>query len=221
MLENALARQRERMANRIIQARAPRAYRLLDIGCGSFPFFLSRSPFREKYGVDQHVDDQVVASLADAGVTLLRHDVEKTHRLPFRSEFFDVVSMLAVFEHIRSTRLPCLIREIHRVLRPGGIYVLTTPARWTEPILNVLSRCRLISSVEIDEHEETYTHDRITSMLAAGGFDPGRMERGSFELGMNLWVCAIKHAPAAVEGLTKPSERETPDDAGRWHARTA
>lgn len=220
LLENVLARQREKMANRIISARAPSAYRLLDIGCGSFPFFLSRSPFREKYGLDQQVDDGVVASLADSGVTLLRHDVERSERLPFRSEFFDIVTMLAVFEHIRSDRLPHLIGEIQRVLRPGGIYVLTTPARWTEPLLTLLSRCGLISSVEIDDHEETYTHERIATLLSAGGFDSTWIDRGSFELGMNLWACAVKR-PLASESFAESVDRRREIAAGRPRARTA
>ena len=53
--------------------------------------------------------------------------------LPFRSESFDLVLMLEVIEHLPD--IPHSLREIARVLRPGGIAIVTTPNR-----LNVISR---------------------------------------------------------------------------------
>ena len=64
--------------------------------------------------------------------------------------------MLAVLEHVESDKLLRVIAEIHRVLRPDGIYVLTTPAQWTDPILIVLSRLRLLSPDEVEKHQETH-----------------------------------------------------------------
>lgn len=45
--------------------------------------------------------------------------------LPFAAESFDCVITFQVIEHIR--RDVELVREIHRVLRPGGRLILTTP----------------------------------------------------------------------------------------------
>jgi SAM-dependent methyltransferase len=53
--------------------------------------------------------------------------------LPFRSQAFDLVLMLEVIEHLPD--IPHSLREIARVLKPGGIAVVTTPNR-----LNVTSR---------------------------------------------------------------------------------
>ncbi len=53
--------------------------------------------------------------------------------LPFRSASFDLVLMLEVIEHLAD--IPDAMREIARVLRPGGIAIITTPNR-----LNVASR---------------------------------------------------------------------------------
>ncbi len=53
--------------------------------------------------------------------------------LPFRSETFDLVMMLEVIEHLPD--IPHSLREIARVLKPGGIAIVTTPNR-----LNVISR---------------------------------------------------------------------------------
>lgn len=53
--------------------------------------------------------------------------------LPFRSASFDLVLMLEVIEHLPD--IPHSLREIARVLKPGGVAIVTTPNR-----LNVISR---------------------------------------------------------------------------------
>jgi SAM-dependent methyltransferase len=47
--------------------------------------------------------------------------------LPFADASFDSVTMLDVLEHTRDER--STLSEVHRVLRPGGLLVLTVPAR--------------------------------------------------------------------------------------------
>lgn len=46
-LEPFLARQRARTANRLIPAEL-RSERILDVGCGTFPYFLLRTEFEKK-----------------------------------------------------------------------------------------------------------------------------------------------------------------------------
>ena len=52
LLEPFLARLRARKANRLIPAHL-RSGRILDVGCGSFPYFLSHTEFAEKFALDQ------------------------------------------------------------------------------------------------------------------------------------------------------------------------
>lgn len=59
--------------------------------------------------------------------------------LPFRAASFDLVLMLEVIEHLAD--IPQAIREIARVLRPGGAAIITTPNR-----LNVSSRLHYLLS---------------------------------------------------------------------------
>ena len=59
--------------------------------------------------------------------------------LPFRSARFDLVLMLEVIEHLAD--IPHVLREISRVMRPGGIAIVTTPNR-----LNVSSRIHYLLS---------------------------------------------------------------------------
>jgi SAM-dependent methyltransferase len=182
-----LARQRARRADSLIPDGA-RTGRILDIGCGSYPAFLTNTRFAERYGLDR----VALPAVRDAGLNLVAHDVADSSGLPFDGAFFDVVSMLAVFEHLETPVLRRLLADIHRVLRPGGTYVMTTPLRWTEGILKVMSRMKLVSSEEVDEHKAQYSGAQIIPLMVEAGFDPSLIRHGTFELGVNLWATAQK-----------------------------
>jgi SAM-dependent methyltransferase len=49
--------------------------------------------------------------------------------LPFDNACFDIVLSLDVFEHIRDSDRH--LREVRRVLKPEGTYLLQTPNKWT------------------------------------------------------------------------------------------
>jgi SAM-dependent methyltransferase len=163
-----------------------RTGRILDIGCGSYPAFLRGTRFAERYGLDR----VAIADIKETGLKLVEHDIADRSGLPFESGFFDVVTMLAVFEHLETQSLQSLLQEIKRVLRPGGTYVMTTPVQWTEGILKVMSRVRLVSDEEVSEHKAQYSHREVVAMLLAAGFDRAQIRHGTFELGMNLWAAA-------------------------------
>jgi SAM-dependent methyltransferase len=59
--------------------------------------------------------------------------------LPYADAQFDAVTCSEVIEHLENFR--ALLREAHRVLKPGGVLVLTTPN-----VLNAYSRLRYVAS---------------------------------------------------------------------------
>jgi SAM-dependent methyltransferase len=190
LLEGFLARQRSRQARTLIPPSSGNG-RVLDIGCGSYPLFLVGSEFAEKFGLDR-VPVSLPDELRSANLKIVKHDVHTGAQLPFPADCFDVVTMLAVFEHLEPTVLSRLLAEIRRILKPGGIYVMTTPAHWTDWLLKVLARLRLVSHEEIDEHQDSYRHPAIRSYLEGAGFASERIRTGYFEAGVNTWATAAK-----------------------------
>lgn len=190
-LEAYLARKRARKANQLIPP-DHRDGRLLDIGCGSFPYFLSTTRFSEKWGADQLFETEARLELGDQHVNLIPFDAQHEARLPFPDEHFAVVTMLAVFEHIAPDRLTFLVTEIRRVLRPGGMFVMTTPAHWTDWLLQLMARTGLVSHLEINEHKGAYSQAAIRSKLELAGFGHSQVRSGSFEASANLWATATK-----------------------------
>jgi SAM-dependent methyltransferase len=97
--------------------------RLLDVGCGSA--WLG-DHFTHYTGVD--VSPEAVAEAARRGRTVIQADVADA--LPFEDESFDGVVLKDVLEHVPNPVE--LVREAHRVLRPGGRSFASSPdaQRW-------------------------------------------------------------------------------------------
>lgn len=186
-----LAKMRYHIAQKQIR-RHHKGGRILDIGCGTNPIFLRSLDFEEKHGVDQNIREAIQTRLKETlNIAVANVVLEEVERFPYPDDFFDVVTMLAVFEHIEPDRLVPLHRDLHRILKPEGIFIMTTPAVWTDFILRSLAGLRLISDT-ISEHKDAYTHQRIVAILEEAGFAGEKMRYGHFECFMNLWLTARK-----------------------------
>ena len=190
LLESFLSRKRAATADRLIPNQA-RTGSILDIGCGTSPLFLSQTQFKQRTGIDRNAADRA-SDFPD--LKLISHDLNADQPLPLPDEQFDIITMLAVFEHIPQPRLPQLLNETHRLLKPTGQLILTTPASWTKPILWTMARVGLVSKEEIDEHDDQYSRADIRAFFAKTNYPPNTLTFGSFELGMNTYAVAEKAA---------------------------
>lgn len=189
VFENFLAKKRTNITDRLIPV-ILRKGRLLDIGCSNYPYFLYNIDFAEKYGIDQNIDcsnNHVVGN-----INLQRFNIEKEGTIPFSDRYFDAVTMLAVCEHINPRTLPGIIKEVYRILKPGGNFIITSPASWTVFILSAMAKMRLVSPTEIKEHKCLYSRDAILDILSKNGFQTEKIRSGYFELFMNIWIKAEK-----------------------------
>ena len=93
---------------------------------------------------------------------------------------FDVITMLAVFEHFSDADRPRVVDACRRLLRPGGRVVMTVPAPAVDRIVDVLRALRLAHGMDIDSHHG-YRPERTAEQFS--GFRVVRHER--FELGLN------------------------------------
>jgi len=76
------------------------------------------------YGVE--TDAQRVSQVREKGFQCMQLDIQGSE-LPFADEFFDIVFSSNVIEHIPRKQYLEYLREIHRVLRPGGRFLVGTP----------------------------------------------------------------------------------------------
>lgn len=186
-----MARRRYEMAQSLIPSDRRKGC-IVDIGCGTLPLFLANIDFAVKIGLDKSFNSGVADSFASPGFKLIEHDIENVGELPLKDKCCDVVTMLAVIEHIERTRLESLLAEIYRILKPGGKYIVTTPAPWTDALLRIMAKLKLVSPAEIDEHKGYYDRAALLGMLVRAGFNEEGMRGGYFELGLNVWAVASR-----------------------------
>lgn len=98
---------------------------ILDVGANPFHLTLSLKQLGyEVIGVDINPDpfrkfiDKYKLDIKKANI--------ETEKLPFKTNTFDFIIFNEVFEHLRINPIFTL-KELNRVLKPGGILLLTTP----------------------------------------------------------------------------------------------
>jgi SAM-dependent methyltransferase len=107
--------------------------RVLDVACGSgygLPILESRAGAVVGVDIDGATLREARASLLPRTTSLV---AASGCRLPFADGSFDVVTSFETLEHLESRR--SFLEELRRVLRPGGLLILSTPnANVTEPV---------------------------------------------------------------------------------------
>lgn len=99
-----------------------RGRRVLDLGClGGQISKLIKDQNNEVYGIE--VNAKAAARAVDRGIRVKVFDLNEG--IPFEDGFFDVVNAGEIIEHIYDTKF--LFEEIHRVLKPNGLLLASTP----------------------------------------------------------------------------------------------
>jgi SAM-dependent methyltransferase len=108
---------------RAIRELAPRlSGKMMDFGCG-------QKPYRSLFTVSEYIG----VDYENPGHPHVNESIDVYYdgkTLPFEDNSFDAIFTSEVFEHIFN--LPEIIRELHRVLRPGGQILLTCPFAFCE-----------------------------------------------------------------------------------------
>ncbi|GBU22774.1 methyltransferase [Fibrobacteres bacterium R8-0-B4] len=166
--------------------------RLLDVGCGWEARLLkSVEPYIGcGVGVDFKAPELSGAKLSTISVTL-------DDKLPFGDGAFDVVTLMAVLEHLEKPL--SILREIRRVLKKpessgggggrGGILVGTVPSRAAKPVLEFLSyKLGIVNEAEIRDHKRYFNKSDLAELFAEAGF--GDVRHRYFQFGMNNFFAA-------------------------------
>ncbi|MFH1106627.1 MAG: class I SAM-dependent methyltransferase [Candidatus Micrarchaeota archaeon] len=160
--------------------------RVLDYGCGDGIFATRVDKGAEYVGLD--IDPTVIANLSKKypGNRYITPDGLSK----FRDGYFDAVVMFAVFEHL--SRPEETLKEIGRVLAPGGRLFLTTPTPKSELLLEAMAFLHVIKANWLDEHLAYYTKRGLSTMLEAGGLRVAEFRY--FQLRQNQFIVAEKKA---------------------------
>lgn len=99
---------------------------ILDSGCGDgYGAFLLSKYVKKVIGID--LDRETISRARQNYSGNIRFDLYEGVRLPYEKSVFDIVTSFQVIEHVEDVDL--YLREIKRVLKPGGRLFITTPNR--------------------------------------------------------------------------------------------
>lgn len=154
---------------------------ILDLGSSRawLPFFqvllgYRRIALNTSYPDAGFVSDSLrVIDAEPAEVSMEVFDVERDE-FPFEDESFDAITCLEVLEHLAIDPM-AMMSEINRVLKPGGLLVLSTPnAVRTSNVVNILlgeQPCgwNPYNGFDTNRHNREYTPREIERLLVASG----------------------------------------------------
>ena len=95
--------------------------------------------------------------------------IQKVERetLPFENNSFDVVMSFDVFEHFPDS--DAHLREVRRVLRTGGAYLIQTPNKWMNVVFETI-RWRSFTRFR-EDHCSLHTLGELRRRLSRHGFE--------------------------------------------------
>jgi cyclopropane fatty-acyl-phospholipid synthase-like methyltransferase len=161
--------------------------KILDFGCGSQAYFLfaAEELLSEGVGIDYDVETkQLSPKLRTIGGKF-------EQQLPFESESFDKIVMLAVLEHIPLDKVDALIQEFKRILKPDGKMLFTTPTPLSKPVLEFMAyRLKIIVEAEIRDHKKYYNKGDVLALAKRNGLTLSSY--ATFQLGMNSVMTLTK-----------------------------
>lgn len=157
-----------------------------DIGCGSDVYFLKNILGLIKYGVGL---DKDIEEYKDSKIELRNLEVFKS--IPLEGEKFDVITMMAVLEHLDYPQE--VLKESFRLLKRGGKLIVTTPTPLSKSILEGLAfKLQLINKEAIQEHKNYFWPREIKKILLEVGFKKEKIKSYFFEFFLNNLLIAQK-----------------------------
>lgn len=163
---------------RIARARPwiPAGARVLDIGCLDGEMFRQLSGLiGPSVGIEPTLDAKVVESGYELVPGLFPEAAP-------HGQTFDVITMLAVLEHIPPEPQSRLAELCAALLEPGGRVVITVPSPRVDAILHVLLKLRLIDGISAHEHYG-FEPKATPQLFPAPRFR--MLRRTRFQLGLN------------------------------------
>lgn len=147
--------------------------RILDLGCGTGHFLRHLSNTRSDmllHGIDFSTD-----SIRTARETCQPH-VPSSHLIaiedypsPLQDESFDAIYSIEVVEHLSDSMLISMINEAHRLLKPGGHLVITTPN--SEDLERSHTCCPNCNTIfHIWQHVRSWSTSSLSHFISGHGF---------------------------------------------------
>ncbi|HII72740.1 TPA: class I SAM-dependent methyltransferase [Candidatus Woesearchaeota archaeon] len=169
--------------------------RVLDLGCGTGRHSLGLA----KAGYEVHSCDisrtgvkMTKAWLGEYGLKNKSRIFSCYEKFPFKDGFFDAVLSTQVIHHNYHDKVLFCIREITRVLRPGGLAFITVAARKTGYRSHDAKKVAPHTYIPLDGPEKGLPHFIYNKTLMRKDFKGFRILELELDKGFHIWMIGIK-----------------------------
>ncbi len=163
----------------------------LDIGCtdGSWARTVKEILQCDAFGIDISLPSVLAAEKKSINAKV----VDITQGIPFNDNTFDLITMVEVIEHVFDTDF--VLKEVYRILRPGGYFFITTPN-----LCSLHNRIKILLgghpkfleyniTNKTADHIRVYTFKALENQLKRHGFIIIKKTTGNFPWPMaNNWM---------------------------------
>jgi SAM-dependent methyltransferase len=170
--------------NRLISSNVIRnlnkGLKTLDVGCGEATIsevFFSEGSYT---GID--VENRISSEKKKR----ISFDLYDGFELPYPDGSFEQVLCMEVFEHVANLEL--MLREIYRVLKPGGRIIVTVPFMWPEH--------------EMPQDFRRYTANGLANLMCQQGFKLVELKKIGGAAPSTLWCIEAREAVSKLIGKT-------------------
>jgi ubiquinone/menaquinone biosynthesis C-methylase UbiE len=167
--------------------------RALDVACGPGLLEKAFAPHvREIVGVDltpAMVNKAVVVD-REAGISNAQFEVADALRLPFHADALDLVLTRLALHHMPDPR--AAVREIARVLRPGGrlgVFEITTSENTEESAYH-----NLVERLRDPSHARALPLSELAQMLGLAGFELDKVETIDYHQDAEDWIARAEQS---------------------------
>jgi SAM-dependent methyltransferase len=161
----------------LINTKISNAHKILDVGTTPFTFYLKKHTSCEVYSLD--FTDGFKNRCTKANIIFKQFDL-RGEGIPFEENLFDLIVFTEVFEHILSDPIS-LLQKFHKMLKPGGLLILSTPNQaslsyrlkllFNRPILEYPTWQLSSNSIHGHGHNRLFVTRELTDYMKKAGFD--------------------------------------------------
>ncbi len=186
---------------------------VLDIGCGAGHASFAVAPRVAQviaYDLSPQILELVAREAARRGLHNLSVKQRVAEALPFPDASFDHV--LTRFSAHHWSDLAAALKEVRRVLKPGGRFIAIDVMAPAKPLFDTHLQC--IELLRDVSHVRNYSHTQWDQHLRAAGFAIDSHSEWKLPLEFQAWVARMQTPPeriAVIQGLLHHAPQEVRD----------
>ena len=182
----------------VIAAGGTGVERALDVGSGTGHSTLAlAATVKDVVGLDltEHMLDEARRLALEARIANASFQLGDAEELPFEDAHFDVVTARVCTHHFSDMR--GALRQIARVLRPGGCFVVSDSVAPEDPAQDTFLNC--VELLRDPSHVRNYRVSEWEAMLREVGMTPERIGDHPMQLRFDDWFARMRTPDNAAE----------------------